>query len=133
MVPRMKGTKDVVLFLVSLSPGRTVNYPISQDQWLDILDCARSNGWRPQGTVLDYEFQYNYAVSAFDEIDEDLRKTVADEIKTRCFDWQGGYATGDFQLVTGDDTSALADSLRTVSIPEDLRRLLELGPFRIGS
>ena len=128
----MMGRRDVTLFLVSLFSERTVNYPISQDVWLDILSRARDNGWRPKGTILDFDFQYNYATSAFEELDEDMKNRMADDIESRCRDWPGGYATGEFQLVTEDDAAVLVRALETVDVPRDLRNFLMLGAFRIG-
>ena len=52
---------DELFFLISVNEnarGESINHVTNHREWQLILATARANGWKPLGTILDYEFQY---------------------------------------------------------------------------
>lgn len=65
---------DELFFFMSLNVdahGGAVNDVTGYGEWQRILATARANRWKPLGTILDYEFQYQLAVSLYLEMDFD--------------------------------------------------------------
>lgn len=56
--------------------------------WAEIKKVARENGWNPQGTLAP--LRWNNA---------------------KLGDWEGGYGSNDWQIVTAEDADALASAL----------------------
>jgi hypothetical protein len=57
---------DELFFLMGLNVnahGESVNHVANQREWQDILATARANGWKPLGTILNYEYQYQLKAS----------------------------------------------------------------------
>jgi hypothetical protein len=128
--------KDEEFFLISMNldnTGQAANYLISPGEWRQLLDTARGNGWTPAGTTLDIEFQFNAALSAYEvEVTEEIGKLLMLETHKTCSSWQGGYFSGDYQLVAAEDARSIGKALQGTGAPEGLLRLLALGAFRIG-
>jgi hypothetical protein len=65
---------DELFFLISMNvtvQGESINYSTTHGEWQRILATARANGWKPLGTILDYEFQYQLTASEYEELDFD--------------------------------------------------------------
>jgi hypothetical protein len=57
---------DELFFLIGINEdkdGNKVNFIASPKKWNRLLIMASANGWRPQGTILDVEFQLNLELS----------------------------------------------------------------------
>lgn len=76
-------------------------FRLNTSGWMDLLDLAHRHGWQPAGTEAP-------------EYDPD---------------WDGGYFTNDYQIVTDEDASALADALEDAldDIPDEEVKRLTVG------
>lgn len=125
---------DELFFLISLtgSPHEgPVQYDTSSGQWHQILAVARANGWEPQGTILDYEFQYQLEMSLYDDFTHAPKEIVDQKVTDKCENWHGGYFTPEYQVVTNDDAEGLRKALEKGAAPVDLLSFLSYGAFRI--
>ncbi len=126
---------DPPIFLISLNeetPGHYVNFTIQHDRWQHILRTARAKGWQPQGTILDYEFQYRLATFRYEDLDQEGRTVIERQVRDNCRNWQGGYLTPKYQIVTDEDVKNLRAALQTEYVSFDLLMFLSHGTFRIG-
>jgi hypothetical protein len=109
-----------LFFLVSMNEntlGEPVNHVTSYGEWQHILATARANGWKPLGTILDYEFQY---------------QLIDQFIRDKCGRWKGGYLTPEYQIVIDEDSRGLRKALQRASAPIELLLFLSYGAFRIA-
>lgn len=124
-----------LFFLISLnndSRGNPVQFVTNHGQWKGLLISARANGWAPQGTILDYEFQYRLEMSLYDEIDHGRRAVIEQQVTDRCEGWHGDYLTPEYQVVTNEDAEGLRTALERTTAPSDLLVFLSYGAFRIA-
>ena len=79
------------------------------DSWWCMQDLAKRHGWKPQGTVLNTDIQYQLRGGNLDdpEINQELWREAENDVKS----WPGSYATNDFQWVTEEDARNMADAL----------------------
>ena len=85
---------DVLIFLIGINEngrGRSVSHVTNKNEWQHILATARANGWKPLGTILDYEFQYELIASQFEELDFDKHTLLDQFVTDKCGRWRGGY------------------------------------------
>lgn len=126
---------DELFFLISLNEndhGESINHVTNHGEWQHILATARANGWKPLGTILDYEFQYQLEVSNCEELNFDRHTLIDDYVKDKCGRWKGGYLTPEYQIVTDEDARGLRKSLQRATAPIDLLLFLSYGAFRIA-
>jgi hypothetical protein len=97
---------DKLFFLMSLNVnahGESVNHVTNQREWQDILTTARANGWKPLGTMLNYEFQYQLKASHCEELTFDTHTLIDQYVKDKCGKWKGSYLSPECQIVTDDN------------------------------
>jgi len=126
---------DEIFFLIGLNEnghGESINHVTNQGEWQHTLVTARANGWKPSGTILDYEFQYQLEVSNCKELNFDRHTIIDDYVKDKCGRWKGGYLTPEYQIVTDEDARGLRKALQRASAPIDLLLFLSYGAFRIA-
>ena len=126
---------DDLFFLIGLNEdaqGDGVNYVTNHEEWQAVLTTARANGWRPQGTILDYEFQYQLERASYEDIDQNFHTIIDQQIKDKCGRWSGGYLNPEYQVVTDDDARGLRKALQRAGAPLDLLIFLSHGAFRIA-
>ena len=126
---------DELCFLVSLNEnarGESINHVTNHNEWQRILVTARANGWKPLGTILDYEFQYQLVAAQFEELDFDKHILLDQFIKDKCGRWKGGYLTPEYQIVNDEDARGLRKALQRASAPIELLLFLSYGAFRIA-
>lgn len=126
---------DELFFLISMNEnaqGESVNHVTNQNEWQHILVTARANGWKPSGTILDYEFQYQLEVSQCKELDFDKHFLIDQYVKDKCGRWKGGYLSPEYQIVTEHDAREIRKALQKASAPLDLLLFLSYGAFRIA-
>jgi hypothetical protein len=126
---------DELFFLVSMNEntlGEPVNHVTSYGEWQHILATARANGWKPLGTILDYEFQYQLIASEYEELDFDKHILLDQFIRDKCGRWKGGYLTPEYQIVIDEDSRGLRKALQRASAPIELLLFLSYGAFRIA-
>ena len=114
---------DELFFLISVNEnarGESINHVTNHREWQLILATARANGWKPLGTILDYEFQYQLVVSQFEELDFDKHILLDQFIRDKCGRWKGGYLTPEYQIVTDEDARGLRKALQRASAPIEL-------------
>ena len=124
-----------LFFLVSMNKntlGEPVNHVTSYGEWQHILAIARANGWKPLGTILDYEFQYQLIASEYEELDFDKHILLDQFIRDKCGRWKGGYLTPEYQIVIDEDSRGLRKALQRASAPIELLLFLSYGAFRIA-
>jgi hypothetical protein len=124
-----------LFFLVSMNEntlGEPVNHVTSYGEWQHILATARANGWKPLGTILDYEFQYQLIASEYEELDFDKHILLDQFIRDKCGRWKGGYLTPEYQIVIDEDSRGLRKALQRASAPIELLLFLSYGSFRIA-
>ena len=124
-----------LFFLVSMNEntlGEPVNHVTSYGEWQHILATARANGWKPLGTILDYEFQYQLIASEYEELDFDKHILLDQFIRDKCGRWKGGYLTPEYQIVIDEDSRGLRKALQRASAPIELLLFLSYGAFRIA-
>lgn len=126
---------DELFFLISMNvtaQGEAINYSTTYREWQRILATARANGWKPLGTILDYEFQYQLIVSEYEEMDFDKHILLGQFIKDKCGRWKGGYLTPEYQIVIDEDARGIRKALERTTTPLDLLVFLSYGAFRIA-
>ena len=126
---------DELFFLVSMNEntlGEPVNHVTSYGEWQHILATARANGWKPLGTILDYEFQYQLIASEYEELDFDKHILLDQFVRDKCGRWKGGYLTPEYQIVTDEDARGLRIALQRASASIELILFLSHGAFRIA-
>ena len=126
---------DELFFLIGLNEnahGESINHVTNHREWQDILTTARANGWKPLGTILDYEFQYQLEVSQVEELTFDAHTLIDKQVKDKCGRWKGGYLSSECQIVTDDDVRGLRKALQRVNTPLDFLLFLSYGAFRIA-
>jgi hypothetical protein len=126
---------DELFFLIGINDnarGESINHVTNHREWQLILATARANGWKPLGTVLDYEFQYQLVVSQFEELDFDKHILLDQFIRDKCSRWKGGYLTPEYQIVTDEDARGLMKALQRASASIELILFLSHGAFRIA-
>jgi len=126
---------DELFFLIGINDnarGESINHVTNHREWQLILATARANGWKPLGTVLDYEFQYQLVVSQFEELDFDKHILLDQFIRDKCGRWKGGYLTPEYQIVTDEDARGLRKALQRASASIELILFLSYGAFRIA-
>jgi len=126
---------SVLFFLIGINEngrGRSVSHVTNKNEWQHILATARANGWKPLGTILDYEFQYQLLASQFEELDFDKHTLLDQFVTDKCGRWKGGYLTPEHQIVTDEDARGLRKALQRASGPIELILFLSYGAFRIA-
>ena len=126
---------DELFFLISLNltaQGEPINYSTTYGEWQHILATARANGWKPLGTMLDYEFQYQLEASEYEELDFDKHILLDQFVRDKCGRWKGGYLTPEYQIVIDEDARGIRKALERTTAPLDLLLFLSYGAFRIG-
>ena len=126
---------DELFFLISVNEnarGESINHVTNHREWQLILATARANGWKPLGTILDYEFQYQLEVSQFEELNFDMHTLIDQYVRDKCGRWKGGYLTPEYQIVTDEDARGLRKALQRASAPIELLLFLSYGAFRIA-
>ena len=126
---------DEPFFLISLAltaQGEPINYSTTYEEWQHILATARANGWKPLGTMLDYEFQYQLVASEYEELDFDKHILLDQFVRDKCGRWKGGYLTPEYQIVIDQDARGLRKALQRAVAPIDLLLFLSHGAFRIA-
>ena len=126
---------DELFFLISLkltAQGEPINYSTTYGEWQHILATARANGWKPLGTMLDYEFQYQLVASEYEELDFDKHILLDQFVRDKCGRWKGGYLTPEYQIVIDEDARGIRKALEKTTAPLDLLLFLSSGAFRIA-
>jgi hypothetical protein len=126
---------DEPFFLISLNltaQGEPINYSTTYGEWQHILATARANGWKPLGTMLDYEFQYQLEASEYEELDFDKHILLDQFVRDKCGRWKGGYLTPEYQIVIDEDARGIRKALERTTAPLDLLLFLSHGAFRIA-
>jgi len=136
--------RTVGVDLANVKTGKGPSF--SWRAWSFLLITAEDYGWVPQGTVLDFEYQFASAVGKFRLNDINKRKYEQD-IKRFCDGWSGDYDANHAQLVTEEDSRNMLKALiRAVNNVEfqaivgkderkhicELMAFLTEGAFRIG-
>lgn len=84
---------------------------ISKTQWLKALEFAKSTGWEPTGTVLEFERELD------DMWDEEQGKMynlwMVCISQNACTQWDGNYTDPEDQIITDNDSYELMLSLET--------------------
>jgi hypothetical protein len=96
--------------------GKGGSVSMGSANWRVCLEIAHKYGWEPKGT------------------------RAPDHVIGDPAQWDGGYGTNDFQMVTDDDARAIAEALRrgivvgedNDNIIENLAGFAEQGAFYIG-
>lgn len=114
-------------FLESINT--TLFYRCDEKEWRSVLVEARRNGWEPEGTVLDLEFEMDYNI--YDDMS--YLETLFEVVKAnmRCLEWNGNYTDNENQVVSDMDVGEILYALDGVDVPDGLLELLEAGSFRI--
>jgi hypothetical protein len=126
---------DEIFFLVGLNEdihGEAINHVTNHREWQLILATARANGWKPLGTILDYEFQYQIEASSCEELNFDRHTLIDRHVKDKCGRWKGGYLAPEYQIVTDEDARGLRKALQRADAPLSLLLFLSYGAFRIA-
>ena len=126
---------DVLVFLIGINEngrGRSVSHVTNKNEWQHILATAHANGWKPLGTIMDYEFQYELLASQCEDLDFDKHLLIDQYVKDICVRWRGGYLTPEYQIVTDEDARGLRKALQRASGPIELILFLSHGAFRIA-
>ena len=126
---------DELFFLIGLNDnahGESINHVTNHREWQHILTTARANGWKPLGTILDYEFQYQLEVSQCEELNFDMHTLIDQYVKDKCGRWKGSYLTPEYQIVTDEDARGLRKALQRANAPIELLLFLSYGAFRIA-
>ena len=124
-----------LIFLISVNEnarGESINHVTNHREWQLILATARANGWKPLGTILDYEFQYQLVASQCEEYDFDKHILLDQFVADKCGRWKGGYLTPQYQIVTDEDSRGLRKALQRAVAPIELILFLSYGAFRIA-
>lgn len=125
---------DELLFLIGISEdgnSGSITHVTNKEEWQYILATARANGWKPLGTILDYEFQYQLVASQCKELDFDKHTLLDQFVTDKCGRWQGGYLNPEHQIVTDADARGLRMALQRASASIELILFLSRGAFRI--
>ena len=96
------------------------------------LQQPRANGWKPLGTILDYEFQYQLVASQCEEFDFDKNILLDQFVADKCGRWKGGYLTPQYQIVTDEDARGMRKALQRASASIELILFLSHGAFRVA-
>ena len=78
--------------------------------WRFLLKTAADYGWVPEGTVLDFSYQYRSATRGR-KLSELSKARIKLEIRESCANWAGDYSTNHCQLVTADDAGNIQKAL----------------------
>lgn len=125
---------DELFFLIGINRNgacHSVSHVTNKNEWQYILVTARANGWKPLGTILDYEFQYQLVASQCEEFDFDKHILLDQFVTDKCGRWKGGYLSPEHQIVTDDDARELKMALQRASASIELILFLSHGAFRI--
>jgi hypothetical protein len=126
---------EELFFLIGINVngrGQSFSHVTNKNEWQHILATARANGWKPLGTILDYEFHYQLLASQFDELDFDKHTLLDQFVTDKCGSWKGGYLTPEHQIVTGEDARGMRKALEKATAPLGLLLFLSHGAFRIA-
>lgn len=98
--------------------------------WVRLLDTARDEGWQPDGTLYDFDFQV-------DDLTDELYDPAYNLFfVVMCFNeiwqWDGSYTEKENQVVTDEDAHYLRLALQGAWDDEELMCFFEKGSFRIG-
>ncbi len=104
-------------------------YRCEEETWRSVLSEARQNGWEPEGTVLDFEFEMDYNI--YDDMSYVETLFEVAKANMRCLEWDGNYSDNGNQVVSDRDVGELMYALDGVDVPGELMKLLEAGSFRI--
>lgn len=124
--------KGDLFFLVSVDAESAENYGLSSEKWKAILILARSIGWQPLGSILDYEFQFELELSEVEQPDQNALEFIETLVRRRCAKWNGVYDEPHYQLVTAEDALSLREALLLTETSPDFLEFLEKGAFRIA-
>lgn len=113
--------------LVSIEKGQA--YHCEEEAWKEILYLAENNGWEPEGTVLELNFEIE------ENWDPDMTyvETVFIVIQShmKCIEWDGNYTDTENQVVTDSDVGQMLWALDGIDIDDGLAQVMEAGSFRI--
>ncbi len=115
------------MFLLSLTDGRC--FHIREEQWQIILDAAKEAGWQPMGSILDLAFQLFIHPEPNYLFESQLFVTLY--LHHYCLNWNGDYASPEYQLVRDEDAQNLHQALVYAGMDEKIRGFIAKGSFRI--
>ncbi|MFW5770117.1 MAG: hypothetical protein ACOCX9_01650 [Spirochaetota bacterium] len=114
-------------YLVSIEQDLT--FTCEEGTWKEILQLAENNGWDPEGTILElnYEIEENW------DPDMTYAETVFIVIQShmKCLEWDGNYTDTENQVVKDSDAGQMLWALDGIDIDDGLEQLMEAGSFRI--
>jgi len=108
-------------------------FTCGDDQWIHLLETARSNGWIEEGTRFDLTYEVDEAYDAM--IDYLYNLWIICDLVRETFEWNGNYVDRKNQVVSESDAYYLKQALEKTWYSDD-RELLEFlnkGSFRICS
>ncbi|MCX7679949.1 MAG: hypothetical protein N2316_12145 [Spirochaetes bacterium] len=102
---------------------------LTEDQWIAILEFAKSAGWEPMGSVLDLAFQLFIHPEPNYLFESQLFVTLY--LHHYCLNWNGDYHTPEYQIVRDDDAQNLHQALEYVGADKKIVEFIKKGSFRI--
>lgn len=114
-------------YLVSIE--KDLSFCCEEETWKEILYLAENNGWEPERTILELNFEIeenwdpdmNYAETVFIVIQSHMR----------CLEWDGNYTDAENQVVKDTDAGQMLWALDGIDIDDGLAQVMEAGSFRI--
>jgi len=108
-----------------------IKYICSTEYWLALLNIARENGWKPEGTYYDLQ-------NRLDECREDILCSMTRMFSFICInneyiEWDGNYTDMKGQVVSEVDAYQMMLSIEGYIQDRSLSDLLSAGAFRIFS
>ncbi len=104
-------------------------YEIKTTTWVEYIEKAKSEGWKPDGTLYDQEFRCDDEC-IFEDVEENLFRYL--QIHDEQFHWDGNYIEKCNQLIDNVDAYYLGLALEGIA-EKDLIDFLQRGSIRICS
>jgi hypothetical protein len=115
------------MFLLNIPTGS--RYSLALEQWRNLLETAKEAGWEPQGSILDLAFQLFVHPDPNYLFESQLFVTLY--LHHYCLNWNGDYASPEYQLVCDDDARNFLHALECTGAEGTLLQFISLGSFRI--
>jgi len=110
----------------------TSEYYYCDDQdWINAINIAKEDGWKPDGTMFDMECDIDDACYGIDDEMYCLYMYIQSKLEYQ--EWDGNYFEKRNQIVMYEDSLYLSYSLEAMGVKKELVDFVKKGSFRICS
>ncbi len=106
-----------------------IEYTCTLEQWIAVIDLAKKNRWKPKGTYIDFEYEFDMVSGTNLMFCDRLYTSLW--VHNYQINWDGNYTEQAGQFVTREDADELRYFLEDTGVDDELLDFLSEGGFQI--